>query len=165
MDFCHSEKGLPVYDGKTKYSCEEGWSYQMMNLITELAPRFLKAYEVSGSILSIVMNDVLGAKKIYDKALENFPDIWRLHYTASYVYLNQLNDIEKGAYHLKRAADLGGPKWLYSLASKSYKKINQLNLARQILLEAIKKDKEGVFKAHFEKKLKEIEDEIKKADL
>ena len=69
IDFCSSKKGLPIYDGKTKYQCEKGWSYKMTEAITELAPRFLSPYEIAGSIMSVIMGDKKGAGKIYDKAL------------------------------------------------------------------------------------------------
>ena len=162
IDFCSSQKGLPVYDGKTKYQCEKGWSYKMTEAVTELAPRFLSPYEISGSIMSIVMGDKAGAKKIYDKGVKNFPNNWKMHFSAGYHYLLELKEEEKAAELLIRAADLGGPYWLYALAAKTYGKIGKLLLSREILIEAIKKDVTGNYKKALEMRLKKVEQKIKK---
>ncbi|MCZ0932323.1 MAG: hypothetical protein OXJ52_04120 [Oligoflexia bacterium] len=129
IDFCSSKKGIPIYDGQTKYQCEKGWSYKMTSAITELAPRFLTPYEIAGSIMSVIMGDKLGAKKIYDKALKVFPNHWQIHFSASYHYLVELKEEEKAAKLLIKTADLGGPLWLYALAAKTYQKKGQLLLA------------------------------------
>lgn len=160
IDFCNSEKGLPVYDGRTKYRCKEGWSYKMTDAITELAPRFLSPYEISGSIMSIIMGDQEGAKKIYDKALKNFPNHWKIHFSAGYHYLIELEDKEKGAKLLIRSADLGGPYWLYALAAKTYKQIGKLLLSREILKSAIENDITGKYKKALELRLEKVEKEI-----
>ena len=161
IDFCNSKKGLPIYDGQRKYQCEKGWSYKMTEAITELAPRFLAPYEIAGSIMSIIMGDKQGAKKIYDKALKNFPNNWQLHFSASYHYLLELKEEEKAAKLLIKTADLGGPQWLYALAAKSYQKKGQLFLAEKILNQAIKKDPKGKYKKAFEERLKQVKKEIK----
>ena len=160
IDFCSSQKGLPIYDGQTKYECEKGWSYKMTSAITELAPRFLAPYEMAGSIMSVIMGDKLGAKKIYDKALKVFPNNWKIHFSASYHYLLELQEEEKASKLLIKTADLGGPLWLYALAAKTYKKKGQLLLAKETLKQALKKDISGQYKKAFEIRLKEVEEEL-----
>lgn len=165
IDFCSSKKGQPIYDGKTKYTCEKGWSYKMTSAITELAPRFLQPYEISGSIMSVITKDKIGAKKIYDKGIKNFPNNWNLHFQAGYHYLLELKNEEKAAKLLARAANLGGPFWLYTLAAQTYEKIGKLKLSQAILVEAIKKDVSEQYKTTLELKLKKVEQEIKKLNL
>lgn len=163
IDFCSSEKGKPVYDGKRKYQCEKGWSFKMTDAITELAPRFLTVYEISGSIMSVIMGDKPGAKRIYDKAVKNFPSNWKIHFSAGYHYLLELKEEEKAAGFLKRAADLGGPYWLYALAAKTYGEMGKLLLSREILMEAIKKDITGRYKKALELRLEKVEQQIKES--
>ena len=162
IDFCNSQKGLPIYDGKKKYVCEKGWSYKMTDAITELSPRFLAPYKTAGSIMSVIMGDKLGAKKIYDKALKNFPDNWRLHFSAAYHYLVELEDYEQAIPILIKTADLGGPFWLYALAAKSYKKLGKLLMSQEILKEAIKNNRSKEYREAFEIRLKEVEEELSK---
>ena len=163
IDFCSSQKKLPIYDGKTKYHCEKGWSFKMSDAITELAPRFLTVYRISGSIMSILMGDKQGAKQIYDKALKHFPNTWEIYFSAGYHYLLELKKEERAAELLIRSADLGGPYWLYGLAAKTYGKLGKLLLSKAILQEAIKKDITGKYKSSLKFRLKKLEKEIKKS--
>ena len=160
IDFCNSTEGLPVYDGTKKYSCSEGWSYKMTDTITELAPRFLAPYKTAGSIMSVIMGDKMGAKKIYDKALKNFPNNWRLHFSAAYHYLIELEQEEEAIPLLIKTADLGGPFWLYALAAKSYKKLGRLLIAQEILKSAIKDNRSKDYREAFKDRLKEVEKEL-----
>ena len=160
IDFCSSQKGLPVYDGKTKFHCEKGWSFKMSSSITELAPHYLKPYQISGSIMSIIMGDKQGAKIIYDKALKNFPDNWKIHFSAGYHYLMELKEEERAARLLRRSADLGGPHWLYALSAQTYSRVGKLLLSREILLQAIETDSTGQYREALQKRLKELQQEI-----
>ena len=157
IDFCSSQKGHPVYDGIKKYQCDKGWSYKMTDGITELAPKFLAPYEIAGSIMSVIMRDKQGAKKIYDKALKNFPNNWRLHFSASYHYLVELEDVDQAIPLLIKTAQLGGPFWLYYLAAKSHQKEGRLLMAQEILKSALKKPLPLEYKKVLKKRLKELE--------
>jgi len=163
IDFCNFQKGKPKYNKSKIYQCEKGWSYKMAEAITELAPRYLKPYKVSGTIMSIIMGDQQGAKMIYDKGIKNFPDDWELHFFASYHYLLELKDLKKGAELLVQAADLGGPLWLYTLAAKTYSQGGHLLLSREVLKTAIKKDSTNSYKKILESKLKAVEKKIRKS--
>ncbi len=160
IDYCSFHAGIPVYDGKSLYKCDRGWSYKMTEAITELAPKFLKPYRAAGPILSVIMSDKLGAKKIYDKGMRNFPNDWRLHFSAGYHYLFELRDGAGAAKILKKAADNGGPQWLYSLAASQYQKHGRLLLAKQVLMDFLKKDKAGLYKKIIERKLRDLEREM-----
>ena len=164
IDFCSSKMGKPAYDGNIKYQCEKGWSYRMTEAITNLAPRFLSPYEISGSIMSVIMGDKLGAKKIYDKAVKNFPNNWKIHFSAGYHYLLELKEEEKAAELLKKSADLGGPYWLYALAAKTYGKLGKLLLSREILVLAIEKDITGRYRKALELRLEKLERQIKQSE-
>lgn len=161
MDFCSSAKGKPVYKGNSKYQCQEGWSYKMTDALTELTPRFFSPYLTASSVMSVIMGDKMGAKKIYDKGVKRFPKRWNLLFHAGYHYLWELKDEKRGTELLLQSARNGGPKWLYSLAAKKYKKTGKLLLAREILQEFMEKDTKGEYQKIIKEKLKEIETEIK----
>lgn len=162
IDFCKSKDGFPIYDGTQKYSCREGWSYKMTDAITELAPRFLAPYKIAGSIMSVIMGDKIGAKKIYDKGMKNFPNNWRLHFSAAYHYLIELEQDEQAIPILIKTADLGGPFWLYALAAKSYKKLGRLLIAQEVLKSAIADNRSKEYREAFKDRLKEVEKELEK---
>ena len=156
MDFCNSKQGQPVYDGQTRYQCTKGWSYQMTETITELAPRFLKPYEVGASIMSVIMGDQQGAKKIYDKGVRRFPQNWRLHFGAGYHYLVELKDHKKAAPLLLHAARHGGPPWLYALAAQQYGEMGEALLSKKILEDFLKRNPRSDYKKMLEKRLEKI---------
>ena len=158
IDFCSSQKGLPVYDGIQKYQCDKGWSYKMTEAITELAPQFLAPYEIAGPIMSVIMRDKQGAKNIYDKALKNFPKDWRLHFSASYHYLVELEDPDKAIPLLIKTVELGGPFWLYHLAAKTYQKEGRLLMAQELLKATLEKPLPAEYKKVLKQRLKELEE-------
>ena len=156
-DFCTFQKGIPIYDGKTKYSCNKGWAYHMAHAITELAPRFKKPYVVSGVILGVLMGDKEGARLILDKAVRYFPNDWDILFHAGNHYLIELEEAEQAADYLLRAAKLGGPVWLYSLSAKLYSKSGQLNVAEKLLMKVMEDDPNSSYIKVFEEKLKDIQ--------
>ena len=161
MDFCSSEKGLPIYIGEIKYQCKKGWSYKMTDALTELAPRFFAPYLTVSSVMSVIMGDKEGAKRIYDKGLKRFPKDWNLHFHAGYHYLLELKEEKRGTELLLQAARFGGPEWLYGLVVKKYQSFGKLRLAREVLEEFSKRDTKGVYQKIIQEKLKEVKEALK----
>ncbi|RYZ79021.1 MAG: hypothetical protein EOP06_27955, partial [Proteobacteria bacterium] len=52
--------------------CERSWAFQMIDSVTELAPKFRMAYATGAVVLSVAVDDVEGAARIFDKAVLNF---------------------------------------------------------------------------------------------
>ncbi len=155
-DFCGYEYGLPVYDGKTRFSCHKGWSYHMANAITELAPRFKRPYITSSVIMGIIMGDKEGARLILDKAVKQFPNDWDVFFHAGHHYLLELNQPSIAADLLLTAAKQGGPYWLYSLSAKLYSESGRINVAEQMMLKMIEDDPNSPFVKNYQKRLSEI---------
>ncbi len=160
IDFCSSKKGIPNYDGKKKYQCEKGWSYKVTDTLTELAPRFLRPYEVGGSIMSVIMGDKEGAKRIYDKGVKRFPNEWGLHFGAGYHYLVELKDRERATELFVQSANHGGPQWLYKFAARQYSIKGEYLLAKKVLQDFLKRDKKGSYRKTIQRRLEEIEKKI-----
>ncbi|MCY4512267.1 MAG: hypothetical protein OXB86_01100 [Bdellovibrionales bacterium] len=165
VDFCNAQQGIPEYAGKSLYQCKKGWSYKMTDTLTELAPRFLAPYLISGSIMSVIMRDREGAQKIYDKGMKRFPDNWKLFFNAGYHYLLEMKDREKGAELFLKAAQNGGPPWLYDLSIKQYEESGKLLIARQILEELLEYSRLESVRRHIKERLRENEQRIKQLEL
>lgn len=108
--------------------CDEGWSFLILEAVTNLAPKFKVPYKLGAPTLSVLLEDHMGAKKIFDKGIVKYPDDWSLLYRAAYHYLFELRDLERAADLLKRAADKGAPDWVHSLAARIYTGTGQLEL-------------------------------------
>ena len=154
-DFCSFEKGIPVYRGDKKH-CELGWSYRMVDTISELAPRFRTPYLFSPIILSVFTGDIKGAERILLKGLKYFPQDWRINLYATYIYLLDIKEPAKAAYYAFQSAENGGPHWLYSLAAKQYGEAEQLLLGETILKNLLKRELTDKQRTYAERHLREM---------
>ncbi|MFZ4713034.1 MAG: tetratricopeptide repeat protein [Bacteriovoracaceae bacterium] len=95
------------------------WLFVRFNTIFELDPKFLEAYQFAGQYLSIVKDDDLGAKTIFDKGLKLYPNDFSLNWHAGYHYYYELGDPNR-AYELfsKIMYDPRAPKYLPSIVAK-----------------------------------------------
>jgi len=131
-------KRLSAAEVKPKKLCNYSWAYFMLNSITELSPRYRIAYVTGGVTLSVIVEDFLGAKLIFDRGLEHFPKDWTLSYRAAYHYLHDQQDPKRAAELLIQAADNGAPYWLRSLASRLLTLSGQAEVALAVLRDYLK---------------------------
>lgn len=108
------------------------WHYHIINLAMELDPKFIELALNGPLLVSITINDRVGASNLYNKAIKNFPNDWRILYQASYQALIEEEDLPKAADLLHRAAILGAPLWVYSLAGGVYNHLGQAKIAESI---------------------------------
>ena len=118
--------------------CNQGWSFRMLDAITDLSPKFRAPYAVGASNLSVIAEDHIGAKIIFEKGFKNFPNDWSMLYRGAYHFLYELNDLKTAGIWLKRAADSGGPDWLYSLSSRVYTEAGQVEFGIKRLEDYLK---------------------------
>jgi hypothetical protein len=82
--------------------------------------------------LSVIITDVEGASKIFDKAVRTFPKDWPILYRAAYHALFEEKNKEKAARLLIASAEAGGGEWFYSLAQRLYLEEGQRELAMRL---------------------------------
>ena len=157
-DFCSFEKGKPEYKGSLKH-CELGWSYNMAEAISELAPRFKTLYTLSPVIMSIFTGDKKGAERILLKGLKHFPKDWRINFYMAYLYAIDIKKPELAARYAYQSAENGGPDWLYSFSAKQYGEAKQFILGEAVLTELLKRDLTGSQKARIEERLRKFRKE------
>ncbi len=126
------------FDRDLRDVCGKGWSYRMLDAVTDIAPKFRIAYSVGATSLSVLVDDHEGAKEIYDKATKQFPTDWNIHYKAAYHYMYELDNPEKAAGLLKVAGENGAPRWVKSLAARMFTKTGQLELGIRSLKDYLK---------------------------
>lgn len=130
-----TKKDTVYLENQRQKVCDQGWSFRMLNEVTDLSPKFRVPYTVGATSLSVLSEDHIGAKKIYEKAFKNFPTDWQILYRAAYHYLFELNDFFVGSQLLKRAADSGGPDWLYSYSARMAEKSGRADFGIRVLYE------------------------------
>lgn len=136
--------------------CRKGWVYQMLDSITDLAPRFELPYSAGALHLSILVDDAEGAANIFEKGLGRFPGNYKLSYAAAYHYLMEMNQPHKAAELLVLSAKNGGPAWMYALAGKLLSESGRLDLAIQVLEDGAKTAKTAWSSERIHARLEEV---------
>ncbi|MEK6775216.1 MAG: hypothetical protein AABY64_14845 [Bdellovibrionota bacterium] len=113
----------------------QGWLYQMLDLITDLSPNFRMPHATGPLALTVIISDIEGASKLFDKAVKNFPKDWPILYRAAYQALSEEKNKEKAADLLYRAAKYGAPSWAYTLAGRLYSEAGAQELGERIYQE------------------------------
>lgn len=139
--------------------CNQGWVYQMLSVITDLAPRFKKPYTAGAVSLSVGVDDREGARLLFEKALKQFPTDWSLAYAAAYHYLFEIQDAARAADLLLQANRYGGPTWLPVLASRLYSASGRQALGRSVIEEYLKTHPEGDGAKRARERLKQLDAE------
>ncbi|WP_374079017.1 tetratricopeptide repeat protein [Bdellovibrio bacteriovorus] len=120
----------------------ESWLFKMLDAVTTLSPNFRMPYAAGALALTIIISDIDGATKIFDKGVAAFPNDWAILYRAAYHYLYEVKDKKRAAELLVRAAQNGAPPWLYSLAGRLYSDSGHLELAESLLQDMIRNNQE-----------------------
>lgn len=146
FDYCDQQIAKHLCVGK-------GWLYRMLDAITELSPKFRMPYATGAVALSVLVSDVEGAARIFDKGVENYPNDWPILYRAGYHYLYEVKDKKKAADLFIRAGRNGAPQWVFSLAGGLYNETNQRVAAEAVLAEMIKTEIDPTIIKRLEEKL------------
>jgi hypothetical protein len=133
FDYCDQSIAKNLCIGK-------GWLYRMLNTITELSPKFRMPYATGAVALSVLVSDIEGAARIFDKGVLNYPDDWKILYRAGYHYLYEVKNKKKAADLFIRAGRKGAPSWVYSLAGGLYNEANERPIAEALLKEMIESE-------------------------
>lgn len=145
FDYCDQVEG--------KVCRNNSWLYQMLNAITELSPNFRVPYAAGALALTVIISDIDGATKIFDKGVKAFPKDWPIAYRAAYHYLYELNDKKRAAELLIQAGENGAPPFVFALAGRLYSDSGHLDLAEVLLAEMKQSEKDPVI-------IKRLEDKI-----
>jgi tetratricopeptide (TPR) repeat protein len=83
-----------------KFVFDSEWSYGIMDLITDLDPKYYIAYLFSGMGLIHRFSDVHRAKPILEKGMKVFPESWELPFWLGYDYYAYFHDYDVAAEYL-----------------------------------------------------------------
>jgi hypothetical protein len=138
--------------------CNMGWSYQMLDYITDIAPENYTPHLYGPMNLSVIVDDIAGATALFDKSLKNFPKDWMIAFNTGYHYMVELEDLATAADYFHRAGQLGAPEWVLVLAARLNNKVGRDQIAKSILQSYLKNENlNETVRERAEKKLAEIE--------
>ena len=133
------------------------WLFQMLDAITNLSPHFRMPYAVGGLALTVIISDIDGATKIFDKGVKAYPSDWPILYRAAYHYLYELNDKKRAAELLTEAGNNGAPSWVFSLASRLYSDSGKVELAKTVLEQMIREKQDPLLIERVRAKIESVE--------
>lgn len=163
-DFQSQDILTEVLDRKLpEAKCNEGWVYQMLDVITELTPDFYGAYLDGATMLSVVVDDRKGAQKLFAKAVVDFPDDWQILYRAAYHELFEMQNSDRAAKLLRLAGERGAPSWVYALSARIYSKLGQAAFAKTILESVLRRKSKGQAIQRVRSQLKKVNKILKNA--
>ncbi|MBT3980927.1 MAG: hypothetical protein HOE90_06200 [Bacteriovoracaceae bacterium] len=138
------------------------WMYLRFKSIVELDPLFLQAYQFGGQYLSIIKDDDLGAKDIYDRGLEQYSKNHKILVYGGLHYYFELDDPQGALKFWNPLIFLNKvPFTLKSLISRVKASNGRLEDAYSLILKLYKSTPEGsVFKKKFSENLYAIKSEI-----
>lgn len=149
LDMALAEKMAPS-------RCHLSWTYDAVDLVTELSPHFMYAHQFGSIYLNIVIDDREGSRRIYERAVQRFPSQFRIFLGAAYLYLFEIQDPKRAAELLHQSYINGGPPWLARLAARVYSKSGQRELGISVLREFIEDNNSGEHADKAKERLEEL---------
>jgi tetratricopeptide (TPR) repeat protein len=116
------------------------WIYLRFNAILNMDPKFRMAYLFGGQYLSIVKDDKVAAKDIYDRGLKVYSDDYYLNFYAAYHYLFELQDYQ-GALRLYNKIKFHprAPHYIASIVAKLKLQTSSAEAALALIQESLSK--------------------------
>lgn len=108
--------------GERKVTEEAGrWIYRVLDLVTTLDPKFVRAYEAGGLALCTLVVLPEESNALLEKGMKHNPDVWQLPLYLGINYYFEFGDDAKAAEYVARAARLpAAPAYLSGLAARLY---------------------------------------------
>jgi tetratricopeptide (TPR) repeat protein len=123
------------------------WLYLRFKTIISLDPKFLHVYNFGGKYLSIIKDDLSGAKDIFERGLLVFPNNYELLFNAAYLYAFEIQDYTMALKQYKRLLHFPqAPEYIKTLVSKIEFEVTQdIESTFTVLLDIYKSEQEGTF--------------------
>lgn len=136
--------------------CDQGWVFQMLDVVSDLTPGFKAVYRDGATFLSVLVDDRKGAQKIFAKGREYFPESWQIFYHSAYHELFEMQNMETAAELMRQAGEKGAPRWVFSLAAKLYTRTGRAVFAKTVLERVLAEKGNGVHGPRLRNQLEKI---------
>lgn len=135
LDYCEKQIAKNICKSNS-------WLYKMLDATTNLSPSFRIPYAAGALALTVIISDIDGATKIFDKGVRAYPNDWPILYRAAYHYLYEVKDKKRAGELLIQAGQNGAPPWVFTLAGRLYSDSGNLELAEALLKEMIETEQD-----------------------
>lgn len=149
FDYCSKKLAENVCEGNS-------WLFSVLDLSSTLDSRLEPVmYQAGGLALSILVGDVEGAAKIFERGTRVYPSNWQLIYGAAYHALYEEKNKKKASKFYLRAFENGAPPWTQVLAARLASDEGDSEFAERILEDMIAQNKDENLVKRLKTKLEE----------
>lgn len=110
--------------------CQIPYRERMLVRSSQLSPEYRFSLSLGAAALGLRTREVPQAIDLYHRAIALHPREWAFPYRLAYHFMFDEEDPEYASILLERAAQLGGPSWVYQLAEKKRKEAGDAAVAR-----------------------------------
>ncbi len=133
------------------------WAYHATDVVTDLDPDFVLAYQAGGTILGVWSGLMEESIALLQKGMRHRPDDWRFPFLIGYDYFYELCDAANGAKYFQLAATLpGAPSYLPKLAARLAAEAGDPNAAIEFLVRFSRQVGDERVKEALEVRIKEL---------
>lgn len=112
-------KAIQHFGGRDATRADYRWAYHAADVLTDLDPQFVMAYQATGTVLGVWGGLVHESIAILKKGMRHNPNVWQLPFTVGYDYFYELCDPASAAEYFRQASLLpGAPEYLPKLAAR-----------------------------------------------
>lgn len=149
FDYCSKQLAENVCEGNS-------WLFSVLDLSSTLDPQLeIVMYQTGGLALSILVGDVVGAAKIFERGQRVYPSSWQIVYAAAYhAYYEEKNKLKAARLYL-RASQIGAPPWTQVFAARIANDGGDQEFAHQILEDMIAQNQDEKLINRLKTKLQE----------
>lgn len=141
------------------------WMYLRFKTISFLDPYFYENYHYGGKYLSIVKDDLLGARDIYERGLDFYPHDFWLRFNNGFNYYFEMGLLKEGIDNFIKIEDHPlvprHTPYLPTMLARMRAKKGELQLAFDMLLKIYEQtDDQNIFKEKQKRRLYELKAKI-----
>ncbi|MFH1090849.1 MAG: hypothetical protein V1742_04690 [Pseudomonadota bacterium] len=141
-----------------KLTFDSQWAYGMMELITELDPKYYMAYLFCGMGLIHDFDDIKLAAPIMKKGMAVFPDSWEIPFWLGNGYYLYAEDYKEASHYLWQAANKpGAPKYFLAFMTKITQRAGDYDRAIWAMKAMLEDAKDENLKVIYTKRIIQLE--------
>jgi hypothetical protein len=133
------------------------WAYHAVDVVTDLDPKFVYAYQAAGTILGVWADRVHESIAILKKGMQHNSDAWELPFYVGYDYFYELCDPILAAKYFRIASQLSGaPSYLPRLAARMTVEAGDPDAALEFLLQLYQQVQDDGLKEALAQRIREV---------
>ena len=147
----------------SEHVCEgNSWLFSVLDVASTLDSRLEPVmYQTGGLALSILVGDVEGGARIFERGVRVYPDNWQIIYAAAYHALYEEKNKMKASRLYLRASEKGAPAWTQVLAARLASDEGDSEFADKVLEDMIAQNQDEKLINRLKSKLQEAIQEAK----